>query len=383
MKKIPFYLVLSLLGVTLSACNGELKKDNPKDNNAGQNPVASPSPSPDPQAPGGTASLSIDFKDELWRTSVVGDNELKVSVTALQEDGVSIEGFAVQSSDESLVSATREEDAVILRPLAPGSASVTFSLDSNPDIKQEVRVLVESNWTMGPQAPRDIDNPTGTNRAKFGEAPSYQEMNLCNIHFHKNAEHKGGEFTTYAGDGDGKGYDSGYVYDGLLSEEEKAHSEEALCYGKKGGLKAGDTIEVHYVHSTADIQPGPTLGACLSKDNKNPQLRVEAQVFVLVNDSSAADFLTLTEHGELNGYRQALNIPENTGQPVLYAGSTTGPSYNHAGSPFQVTWSVRPEVMKVNIASVGKWCEGNVFNEDHAHGVRNLVTHPEMLSLME
>lgn len=24
-------------------------------------------------------------------------------------------------------------------------------------------------------------------------------MNLCNIHFHKNAEHKGGEFTVYAG----------------------------------------------------------------------------------------------------------------------------------------------------------------------------------------
>jgi len=39
-------------------------------------------------------------------------------------------------------------------------------------------------------------------------------MNLCDIHFHKNAEHKGGEFTTYAGHGDGHGYLSGFKYNG-------------------------------------------------------------------------------------------------------------------------------------------------------------------------
>lgn len=42
-------------------------------------------------------------------------------------------------------------------------------------------------------------------------------MNLCNIHFHKNAEHKGGEFTKYAGNGDGNGFQSGYKYSGKLS----------------------------------------------------------------------------------------------------------------------------------------------------------------------
>jgi len=36
--------------------------------------------------------------------------------------------------------------------------------------------------------------------------------------------------------------------------------------------------------------------------------------------------------------------------------------------------------MKVDINSVGKWCEGNVFNEDHAHGVRNLIVAPGLLS---
>ena len=75
-----------------------------------------------------------------------------------------------------------------------------------------------------------------------------------------------------------------------------------------------------------------------------------------------------------------MNIPDNMGAPVQYAGSTTGPGYNENGSPFQVTWSVRPKVAKVNIETVAEWCKGNVFNEDHAHGVRNLVTNPDLLS---
>ena len=101
---------------------------------------------------------------------------------------------------------------------------------------------------------------------------------------------------------------------------------------------------------------------------------------MLVNDPNALDFGKLAEHGQKNGLHQALNIPADTGRPVQYAGSTTGPSYNEVGSPFQVSWSVRPKVAKVNIASVGEWCKGNAFDEDHAHGVRNLVTNLELLA---
>lgn len=103
-------------------------------------------------------------------------------------------------------------------------------------------------------------------------------------------------------------------------------------------------------------------------------------MFVLVNDAKAADFATLTQVGQVRGYHQAMNIPRNTGKPVQYAGSTTGPSYNEKGSPLQVSWSVRPRVMKVNAASVGEWCKGNSFKEDHAHGVRNLVVNEKLLS---
>lgn len=260
--------------------------------------------------------------------------------------------------------------------------------DHHGQVSDEVIAKQQDNLAMntqgkgfGPQSPRDIDSSAaGKNTVAFNAAPASTNMNLCNIHFHKNAEHAGGEFTKYAGNGDGHGYQSGYQYAGHLNEAELASLGHEVCSSEHGGLSSGDTIEVHYVHSSAQVQPGPTLGACLNDSIKNPQLRVETQVYVLVNDSNALDFGELTRHGQKNGLHQASNIPNNTGTPVQYAGSTTGPSYNEAGSPFQVTWSVRPKVAKVNIASVGEWCKGNVFNEDHAHGVRNLVTNPDLLS---
>jgi len=233
---------------------------------------------------------------------------------------------------------------------------------------------------FGPQSPRDIDSIVGKNERLFGTAPASTNMNLCNIHFHKNAEHKGGEFTTYAGNGDGHGYQSGYKFSGSLSTSELTPTKFDACPSKHGSLVSGDTIEVHYVHSTAKVAPGATLGACLSDAIKNPQLRVETQVYVLVNDKNALDFNSLTKHGQSNGLYQPLNIPTNTGTPVQYAGSTTGPGYNEKGSPFQVSWSVRPKVAKVDINSVGQWCKGNTFKEDHAHGVRNLVINSDLLS---
>ena len=156
--------------------------------------------------------------------------------------------------------------------------------------------------------------------------------------------------------------------------------DQQVGESEHGSLYSGDTIEVHYVYSTAKVTPGPTLGACLTKENGNPQLRVETQVYALVNDRKAQNFLDLTQIKNINNRPQAINIPANTGKPVEYIGSTTGPGYNEKASPYQVTWSVRPQVIKVDIGSVGKWLESNVFDEDHAHGVRNLVMNPDLLS---
>lgn len=256
---------------------------------------------------------------------------------------------------------------------------------SNKTISKQREALSENTIGkgFGPQSPRDIDKIKGENLINFSKAPSFDKMNLCNIHFHKNAEHKALDFSTYAGNGDGHGYNSGYKYSGKLTKDELKPVSEEICPSNHGKLFVGDTIEVHYVHSTAMVRPGATLGACLSESIKNPQLRVEAQVFVLVNDSKALDFIELTKHDKVGELYQALNIPNDSGTPIEYAGSTTGPSYNEKGSPFQVTWSVRPKVLKVDINSVGKWCKGNTFEEDHAHGVRNLVLNKKLLSTIK
>jgi hypothetical protein len=249
--------------------------------------------------------------------------------------------------------------------------------------KQRAMLETKTNGRgFGPQSPRDLASSHGTNLRAFSIAPASSKMNLCNIHLHKNAEHKGGEFTKYAGNGDGTGYETGFKYSGQLTSKETKAINKDICPSPHGGLYPGDTIEVHYVHSSAQAKPGYSLGSCLGDSTMNPEVRVETQVFVVVNDESALDFNKLTKHALKDGYHQALNIPSDTGTPIQYTGSTTGPKYNQQASNIQVTWSVRPKVAKVNIETVGKWCKGNTFKEDHAHGVRNLVVNPKLLSAM-
>lgn len=273
--------------------------------------------------------------------------------------------------------------------IAIAIATIAYSVnakDVNDSVVASQRAALEANTDgkgFGPQSPRDIDQAYGTNQRVFGFAPNRSEMNLCNIHFHKNAEHKGGEFTTYAGNGDGKGKNTGFVYNGQLSASQLKPINGGVCAAKGDPLQSGDTIEVHWVHSAAQVSPGPTLGACLADSTMNPGLRVEGQVFVLANDKDALDFAHLADIKTVNGYAQSPNVPANTGTPVEYLGSTTGPSFNEQGSPLQVSWSMRPEVAVLDINSVGDWCKDNVFNEDHAHGVRNLVTNPKLLSKID
>ncbi len=249
-------------------------------------------------------------------------------------------------------------------------------------IAEQRALLIEATAGkgFGPQSPRDLTVVDGANPIDFGEAPEFTAMNLCNIHFHEGAEHRGGEFTTYAGNGDGQGFGSGFKYDGQLSEAELAPVDYAVGTTEHGTLEPGDTVEIHYVHSTAEVKPGPTLKSCLNEAVGNPQLRVEAFVYVLVNDDNAADLTTLNSVAQANGKWQATNMPTDAGEAVSYDGSTTGPAYNETGSPFQVTWNVHPKVIKVSISSVAKWLAENEFDENHAHGVRNLVVDPALLS---
>lgn len=267
------------------------------------------------------------------------------------------------------------------------SASIAAGTDKpvSDDVITEQRAALATTTEgkgFGPQSPRDIEAPEGHNLRVFGQAPAVGEMTLCDIHFHENAEHKGGMFTTFAGNGDGRGYGTGFKYDGALTEAELASVDHVIGGSEHGDLIPGDTIEIHFVYSTAQATLGNGLGTCLSDATGNPQLRVEAVVAVLVNDPNASSFSEMAHIENINGLNQVPNLPNNLGTPVVYAGSTTGPGYNEKASPFQVTWSVRPEVVKLDINTVAAWLADNPFDENHAHGVRNLVVNPDLLSVI-
>ena len=228
----------------------------------------------------------------------------------------------------------------------------------------------------GPQTPRDISSTLGLNPVSFERAPPAAELNLCNIHTHTNSEHKGPGFSVFVDETDQGGYACNDAAD--LSDAELAPLDGAYA-----GVKPGDTIEVHWVHSSCPVTPGEGLGSCLTEACTDPLLRVEAQTFLVVNDPEAADFMDFAYGGTArDGLHQAKAIPADTGEPVEFLGSTTGPSYDQANcSPMQVTWNVRPICMKLDLASLHRWAEsGNVFNETKSHGVRQLVTAPELLS---
>ncbi len=217
----------------------------------------------------------------------------------------------------------------------------------------------------GPQAPRDIDSLAGSNPVIFEVAPSIKDMNLCNIHFHRNAEHKSAAYSTFVEDGSYSGWACQEPAPGRLAHE---HAEYNGCQG----IAEGDTIEVHWVHTTCDtegkgvIPMGTGLNKCMTTTCVNPELRVVAQVFVLQKNGS----LKFTD-----------SLVSNNDPSVVYTGATTGTTFSNTHcSPFQVTWDVKKTCETLDIDDFSKWCSNNIYNDNHAHGVRGLVTSETLLS---
>lgn len=232
---------------------------------------------------------------------------------------------------------------------------------------------------FGPQTPRDIDSPVGENPVVFSPAPDFSRMNLCDIHFHKQAEHKAADFSLPAIGGDYGGFRCNAT--GELTLAELRPVNENHCTN----VAPGDTIEVHWVYTSCDVDPAPGLASCLAPEScLNPTLRVEAQVFLLVNDDSAGDFDGFDYAGQVDGYHQARALPSATGQPVEFLGSTTGATFNaEVCSPLQVSWSVRPQCAKLDIGTLSDWCQSNRFNENTGGTVRELVRDPRLLSRID
>lgn len=221
----------------------------------------------------------------------------------------------------------------------------------------------------GPQAPRDISIKIGQNPSVFPDALPHAQMNLCNIHFHRSAEHKGPGFSTLHGNG----IHEGYICDGSKPplESQRKHEGDG-CYD----IGLGDTIEVHWVFTTCEVDPGKTLAACMNPNCQNPNLRVEARVFVLTEGVKGEfDF---DEYRVKGHHPKHLPVAKNE---VSYMGSTTGPKFtDKICSPYQVSWHVGTGCAPLKKSSLDKWCDKNVFGERHAHGVRKIVKDPRILS---
>lgn len=220
---------------------------------------------------------------------------------------------------------------------------------------------------IGPQSPRDVDQSAGSNPVVFGVAPPPEEMRLCDVHFHKYAEHKSAAYSLPAGDEGEYGWacnQSPPAANGDGHHDEAEESAESGC----GGIAPGDTVEVHNVFTSCLVEPAPGLGSCFSRECTNPSLRVEARVWYL---------------GEGDG-RDDIDLNELWGaiDPVEYLGSTTGHAYDNEAtcSPFQVTWNVSRRCEQLDIAVLDSWCDDNPFGEKKAHGARQLVRKPEQLA---
>jgi len=246
-----------------------------------------------------------------------------------------------------------------------GAAGADSCLGSAPD-------PVASCQQAGPQSPRNIQETAGDNPARFSKSLlpiTDRYMRLCDIHFHKPGEHK------IPATIPAPGRPTGFVCSGAaLAEPHQTGGEEPEQVGCQN-VQVGDTIEVHWVYTTCDVEPAPTLDSCFSETCKNPQLRAEAQVFRLTPPGyPGADNWATAGYSRLPPMARVPGIVE-------YLGSTTGDAYDDTKcSPFQVVFTVRPGCRLLTLASLNQWCANNPFNENHPHGVRKLVTLPSMLS---
>ncbi|MEZ4873398.1 MAG: delta-class carbonic anhydrase [Bdellovibrionales bacterium] len=75
---------------------------------------------------------------------------------------------------------------------------------------------------------------------------------MCAIFTTKQAEHKGPEFSVHAGPGEG--------YQCNATDQLTPDQLAAPAFQGCENINPGDTIEVHWVHTSCDVEPGPGLG---------------------------------------------------------------------------------------------------------------------------
>jgi hypothetical protein len=236
----------------------------------------------------------------------------------------------------------------------------------------------------GPQTPRDVSGPDGSNSYKvegLQRTTSTEGMRVCNVRFHRFAEHRSqGQYDVDKGR-DGWACRSADASSGDLQAapgEDGGLDEEAL-------VRDGDTVEVQWAHTTCPQELiDEAIAAALEKDPMastglapcacpGAEIVFEARVFRISKDSGL-DTLTNTP-------------PPPTGELARYFGSTTGTLYDGKCSPIQSGWRVDRSCGELKLSALEGWLQdprgAKRFNESRPHGVRELVTDPKLLSRLD
>jgi hypothetical protein len=80
-------------------------------------------------------------------------------------------------------------------------------------------------------------------------------------------------------------------------------------------------------------------------------------------------------------------LQEPSSDLARYAGSTTGPGWSGGGeadprpcSPVRVEWAVARQCRALTLSALDAWCATNEWDEDHAHGVREVIDREDWLA---
>lgn len=215
----------------------------------------------------------------------------------------------------------------------------------------------------GPQSPRDVTvGSIGTMTTDNTPLGSLEGMVHVNTHYHLGAEHRS------AGEYDEPmnfGFGCKKATDGLASEHLAPYDFQ---YCSK--TEVGQTYEFHWVHSTGGEALGAGLGGAFATTSE-PEIVVQGQVFVVVNDDTGAYDRNLLDGSTFAGLGKDI---------AMYMGSTTGPSYNNYDhcSPYSINWNVDRKCQLVSAKSMDEVCrqkiEMGMKDDAHPHGSRELVS---------
>ena len=242
-----------------------------------------------------------------------------------------------------------------------------------------------------PQSPRDVSPSysSGTLKAKAAAYDgSVSALTHVNTHYHLGAEHKSsGQYdklhtTTgrklLSGETEYGFYCDNVAAVAALTTAQKTEYDWQYCKE----TEVGKTYELHYVYSSGGKKIGDGLGGAFAVQN-NPTVVVRGQVFHVVNDAtydlpSGSNLMD----GMLQSFPGSSTTTLSLSDVTVYAGSTTGRSYNNddSCSPYQINWQVDQKCRLISAKSFDAMCkkmkeEYDMSADTHPHQSRDLVSN--------